>query len=89
MKFPTPNQVDPERIQATLDLLVAAVQRGVEANIPHGLFHLPSQDHDPLWIACNLLQKSGAFPQYQFTFYHQGMGADTNTCAVTFTLRSP
>jgi hypothetical protein len=77
-------EIEPKAVQDALDRLVIAVQSAAKDNIQHGLFHLPSNDHDALWMACNVLQKSGAFPQYQFTFYHQGMGEGTNTCAVAF-----
>jgi hypothetical protein len=80
---PNPD-LDPELVQTALDRLVEAVQSAVQSNIKNGLFHLPAADHDPLWVACGVLQKSGAFPQFKFTFYHQGMGEGTNTCAVSF-----
>jgi hypothetical protein len=78
--------VDPELVQEALDRLVTAVHSAAQSNIQNGLFHLPASEHDALWVACGVLQKSGAFPQYKFTFYHQGMGEGTNTCAVSFRL---
>lgn len=76
--------VDKASLERVLGLLTKAVQESVEQGIKNGLFHLPSGDRNALWVATDLVQKSGKFPNYKFTFYHQGMGEGSNTCAVTF-----
>jgi hypothetical protein len=76
--------VDKANLERVLELLTKAVQESVEQEIKNGLFHLPSDDRNALWVATDLVQKSGKFPNYKFTFYHQGMGEGSNTCAVTF-----
>jgi hypothetical protein len=76
--------VDKASLERVLGLLTKAVQESVEQGIKNGLFHLPSGDRNALWVATDLVQKSDQFPNYKFTFYHQGMGEGSNTCAVTF-----
>jgi hypothetical protein len=76
--------VDKESLERVLALLTQAVQESMEQGIKNGLFHLPRVDRNALWVATDLVQKSGKFPNYKFTFYHQGMGEGSNTCAVTF-----
>jgi hypothetical protein len=76
--------VDKASLERVLGLLTKAVQESVEQGIKNGLFHLPSGDRNALWVATDLVQKSNKFPNYKFTFYHQGMGEGSNTCAVTF-----
>ncbi len=76
--------VDKESLNRVLALLTKAVQESLDQRIKNGLFHLTSGDRNALWVATDLVQKSGKFPNYKFTFYHQGMGEGTDTCAVTF-----
>jgi hypothetical protein len=76
--------VDKASLERVLELLTKAVQESLEQGIKNGLFHLPSGDRNALWVATDLVQKSDKFPNYKFTFYHQGMGEGSNTCAVTF-----
>ncbi len=77
-------KVNKEAVQAMVDKLVKALQEGAAANIKNGLFHADAKEHDALWVATDLIQKSQKFPNYKLTFYHKGMGEGTNTCAVTF-----
>jgi hypothetical protein len=77
--------VDKESLNRVLAQLTRAVQESLDQGIKNGLFHLPSGDRNALWVATDLIQKSGNFPNYKFTFYHLGKGEGTNTCAVTFT----
>lgn len=77
-------KVSKEAVNMMLEKLTQALQDGVNDNIKHGLFHASSAEHDALWVATDLIQKSNQFPRYTLKFYHQGMGEGTNTCAVTF-----
>jgi hypothetical protein len=77
--------VDKESLDRVLAQLNKALQESLDRGIKNGLFHLTSGDRNALWVATDLVQKSGKFPNYKFTFYHQGMGEGTGTCAVTFT----
>ncbi len=81
-------KVSKEAVNVMLDKLAQALQDGVNDNIKHGLFHASSDEHDALWVATDLMQKSNRFSRYTLTFYHQGMGEGTNTCAVTFIEKS-
>ncbi|AFY74436.1 hypothetical protein Syn7502_02455 [Synechococcus sp. PCC 7502] len=76
--------IDRASLDRVLAQLTKAVEESLAEGIKNGLFHLPSSDRNALWVATDLLQKSGKFPNYKFTFYHLGKGAETNTCAVTF-----
>jgi hypothetical protein len=76
--------VDRKSVERVMGQLIKAVTESVEQGIKNGLFHLPMGDRTALWVAADLIQKSGKFPTYKFTFYHLGMGAGTDTCAVTF-----
>lgn len=77
--------VDKESLERVLTLLTQALETSSAEGIKNGLFHLPDSDRNALWVASDILEKSGKFPQYKFTFYHLGKGQGTNTCAVTFT----
>lgn len=76
--------VDKVSLERVSGLLTNAVRESLDRGIKNGLFHLPISDRNALWVATDLVQKSGKFTNYKFTFYHQGMGAGTDTCAVTF-----
>ncbi len=76
--------IDKASLNRVLELLTKALQDSSNEGIKHGLFHLPDSDRNALWVASDLIEKSGKFPNYKLTFYHQGKGEGTNTCAVTF-----
>ncbi|MGQ9865584.1 MAG: hypothetical protein ACUVSQ_04760 [Pseudanabaenaceae cyanobacterium] len=78
-------QVNRAAVEAALQKLETAVQQAIAEGIQGGVYHLPASEHNALWVASDLLQKSGKYPQYQFRFYPKGMGEGTHTCAVTFT----
>ncbi|PLS69271.1 MAG: hypothetical protein CV045_03035 [Cyanobacteria bacterium M5B4] len=73
------NQRDLERV---LLQLASVLKEGMDQGITQGWFHLPQSDHDALWLAASILQRSGQFPAYKLTFYHRGQGDDT--CGVVF-----
>ena len=77
-------KVDKEAVTQAIAKLTEAIADAAAQNIKQGLFHLPDTMHDALWVATDLVEKSQKFPNYKFTFYHQGMGEGTHTCAVTF-----
>jgi hypothetical protein len=72
--------IDAQMLKQVHGRIVAALQQGV----PRGMLHLPQRERHVLMVATDLIQKSGQFPQYRFTFYHQGKGEGTDTCAITF-----
>ncbi len=75
-------KVKPADLQRVLLLLASALKEGQTQGIKQGWFHLPKGDHDALWLAASILQRSGQFPHYKLTFYHQGQ--DKETCGVVF-----
>jgi hypothetical protein len=77
-------KVDKEAVTEAIAKLTEAIADAAAQNIKQGLFHLPDTMHDALWVATDLVEKSQKFPNYKLTFYHQGMGEGTHTCAVTF-----
>jgi hypothetical protein len=77
-------KVDKEAVTEAIAKLTEAIADAATQNIKQGLFHLPDTMHDALWVATDLVEKSQKFPNYKLTFYHQGMGEGTHTCAVTF-----
>jgi hypothetical protein len=77
-------KVDKEAVTEAISKLTEAIAEAATQNIKQGLFHLPDTMHDALWVATDLVEKSQKFPNYKLTFYHQGMGEGTHTCAVTF-----
>jgi hypothetical protein len=77
-------KVDKEAVTEAIAKLTEAIAEATTQNIKQGLFHLPDTMHDALWVATDLVEKSQKFPNYKLTFYHQGMGEGTHTCAVTF-----
>ncbi|NJK35138.1 MAG: hypothetical protein HC919_09385 [Oscillatoriales cyanobacterium SM2_2_1] len=72
--------IDAAALKQVQQRILSALREGV----PRGMFHLPQRDRHLLMIATDLIQKSGQFPHYRFTFYHQGKGEGTDTCAITF-----
>jgi hypothetical protein len=77
-------KVDKAAVTEAIAKLTEAIADAAAQNIKQGLFHLPDTMHDALWVATDLVEKSQKFPNYKLTFYHQGMGEGTHTCAVTF-----
>ncbi len=77
-------KVDKASVTEAIAKLTEAIAEAAAQNIKQGLFHLPDTMHDALWVATDLVEKSQKFPNYKLTFYHQGMGEGTHTCAVTF-----
>jgi len=77
--------IDKHNLNRVLEILTKALQDSTDEGIKNGLFHLPESDRNALWVASDLLEKSGKFPHYKLTFYHKGKGEGTNTCAITFT----
>jgi hypothetical protein len=76
--------IDKESLNRVLELFTKTLEDSANQGIKNGLFHLPDSDRNALWVASDLIEKSGKFPNYKLTFYHKGMGEGTNTCAVTF-----
>jgi hypothetical protein len=77
-------KVDKAAVTEAIAKLTEAIADAAAQNIKQGLFHLPDDMHDALWVATDLVEKSQKFPNYKLTFYHQGMGEGSHTCAVTF-----
>ncbi|MFN3361922.1 MAG: hypothetical protein ACK421_10925 [Pseudanabaenaceae cyanobacterium] len=84
MAHSSPPPVQRQDLERVLGQLAAALQTGLNQGIERGWFHLPSRDHDALWLAASILHRSGHFSQYKLTFYHQGKTPDT--CGVLFEL---
>ena len=76
--------IDRAELQRVMTKLTKAIEDGIKDGIKRGLLHLPASDRFLLMVASDLVQKSQKFPSYKITFYHQGMGEGTDTCAVTF-----
>ncbi len=77
--------IDRHQLDQMITDLSNAIADGVKTGIKRGLWHRPASDRHLLLVAANVVQKSQKFPNYKLTFYHEGVGKDTNTCAVTFT----
>lgn len=76
--------IDRHELDQMVTYLTNTIADGVKTGIKRGLLHRPASDRHLLLVAANMVQKSQRFPNYKLTFYHEGMGKDTNTCAVTF-----
>ena len=76
--------IDRHQLDQMITDLSNAIADGIVTGVKRGLWHRPASDRHLLLIAANMVQKSQKFPNYKLTFYHEGMGRDTNTCAVTF-----
>lgn len=80
-------KVEPAHLERVLNRLAFALMESQAQGIKQGWFHLPKGDHDALWLAASILQRSGQFPLYKLTFYHQGR--DAETCGVVFRYHDP
>jgi hypothetical protein len=76
--------IDRHELDQMVTYLNNAIADGIKTGIKRGLLHRPASDRHLLLVAANIVKKSQKFPNYKLTFYHEGMGKDTNTCAVTF-----
>ncbi|MEI6430001.1 MAG: hypothetical protein WCO45_16700, partial [Pseudanabaena sp. ELA607] len=76
--------INAEALAALKQRLQETMTIAIDGGIKNGVFHVTSAEGDTLMVAANLIQKEQIFPDYKLKFYRLGMGAGTNTSAVTF-----
>lgn len=81
--------INAEALAALKQRLQETMTIAIDGGIKNGVFHVTSAEGDTLMVAANLIQKEQIFPDYKLKFYRLGMGAGTNTSAVTFIKQDP
>jgi len=76
--------INAEALGALKQKLIETMTVAINGGIRNGVFHVTSAEGDTLMVAANLIQKEQLFPDYKLKFYRLGMGAGTNTSAITF-----
>lgn len=76
--------INAEALAALKQKLIETMTVAINGGIRNGVFHVTAAEGDTLMVAANLIQKEQLFPDYKLKFYRLGMGAGTNTSAITF-----